>query len=146
MAGTWNKREREQKKQSAKKKKEEKRLERKENSLKGKGLDDMIAYVDEYGNLSDTPPDKNAKPSETIIPPTVANSNALQQQEDPSRKGVITFFDSGKGYGFIKDAQTQESIFVHVNSSAVELKEGLKVSFEVQRGPRGLAAVNIGLA
>ncbi len=141
MAGTWNKREREQKKKNAKKQKEEKRQERKENSLKGKGLDEMMAYVDEYGNLSDTPPDKNAKPSE-IIPPTVANSNALLQA-DPVRKGMITFFDDSKGYGFIRDAQTQESIFVHVNSSAIDLKEGIKVNFEVQRGPKGLAAVNV---
>lgn len=141
MAGTWNKREREQKKRNAKKQKEEKRLERKENSMKGKGLDQMMAYVDEYGNLSDTPPDKNAKPAQ-IIPPTVANSNALQQ-EDPLRKGIITFFDGSKGYGFIRDTQSQESIFVHINASSIELKEGLKVNFEVQKGPRGLAAANV---
>jgi len=141
MAGTWNKREREQKKKNAKKQKEERRLERKENSLKGKGLDEMMAYVDEYGNLSDTPPDKDFKPSE-IIPPTVANSNALQQA-DLVRKGMITYFDETKGYGFIRDAQTQESIFVHINSSSIDLKEGMKVNFEVQRGPKGLAAVNV---
>lgn len=144
MAGTWNKREREQKKKSAKKQKEERRLERKENSLKGKGLDEMMAYVDEYGNLSDTPPDKNAKPVENI-PPTVANSNEMQQN-DPVRKGIITFFDDSKGYGFIRDTQTQESIFVHVSASAVELKKDLKVVFEAQKGPRGLTAVNISLA
>ncbi|MFT3902699.1 MAG: cold shock domain-containing protein [Niabella sp.] len=142
MAGTWNKREREQKKRNAKKQKEERKLERKENSLKGKSMDQMMAYVDEYGNLSDTPPDKNAKPAEVIIPPTVANSNALQQA-DPFRKGIITFFDSSKGYGFIKDAQTQESIFVHVSASPIELKENLKVVFEVERGPKGLVAANI---
>lgn len=142
MAGTWNKREREQKKQNAKKQKEERKQERKENSLKGKGLDQMMAYVDEYGNLSDTPPDRNIKPSEVIIPPTVANSNALQQA-DPVRKGIITFFEGSKGYGFIRDIQTQESIFVHINASSIELKEGLKVNFEVQKGPKGLAATNV---
>ena len=141
MAETWNKREREQKKRNAKKQKAEKKLERKENSSKGKGIDDMIAYVDEYGNLSDTPPDKKQKPS-LPIPPVVANSRALRE-ENASRSGIVTFFDSSKGYGFIKDSQSQESIFVHVNESSVELKEHLRVSFEVQSGPKGLIAVNV---
>lgn len=144
MTVSWNKREREQKKRNAKKQKEEKKQERKENSLKGKKLDDMLAYVDEYGNLSDTPPDKNAKAAEEI-PPTVANSNDLQQKNS-FHEGVITFFDGNKGYGFIKDARSQESIFVHVNEAAVELKEGLKVKFDVQRGPKGWSAVNVDLA
>lgn len=143
MAGTWNKREREQKKKNLKKQKEEKRLERKENSSKGKSLDEMLAYVDEYGNLSDTPPPKNHQAAGDI-PPTVANSNALRQNDLP-RTGLITFFDSKKGYGFIKDRQTQESIFAHVNASNVELKEGLAVTFEVEKGPKGLVAVNISI-
>ncbi|MGC4231453.1 MAG: cold shock domain-containing protein [Niabella sp.] len=143
MAGTWNKREREQKKKNLKKQKEEKKLERKENSSKGKSLDEMLAYVDEYGNLSDTPPQKNPQAVEDI-PPTVANSNALRQNDLP-RTGFITFFDSKKGYGFIKDRQTQESIFAHVNASNVELKEGLAVTYEVEKGPKGLVAVNISM-
>ncbi len=141
MAETWNKRERELKKKNAKKQKEEKRLERKENAEKGKTLDDMLAYVDEYGNLSDTPPDRKAK-VDRPIPPIVRNSNDLNP-ESVIRTGIITFFDSSKGYGFIKDAQSKESIFVHINSSTIELKENLKVSFEVEAGPRGLAAVNV---
>src|SRR5690606_26127675 len=125
MAGTWNKREREQKKKNLKKQKEEKRQERKDNSSKGKSLDEMLAYVDEFGNLSDTPPPKTDRTND-YIPPTVANSNALRQEAAP-RTGVITFFDSAKGYGFIKDRQTQESIFAHVNAAHIELKEGITV-------------------
>ncbi|HLO39291.1 MAG TPA: hypothetical protein VK173_12395, partial [Lacibacter sp.] len=56
MADTWNKKEREKKKQQTKKEKEERKQERKENS-KTKTLDDMLAYVDENGNISATPPD-----------------------------------------------------------------------------------------
>lgn len=144
MGETWNKREREQKKRNAKKQKEEKKLERKENTTKGKSLNDMLAYVDEYGNLSDSPPDKRNRPT-LPIPPTVANSNALNQQ-DALKTGIVTFFDADKGYGFIKETQSQESIFVHVNSSSVELKENLKIMFEIQQTPRGLAAVNVQLA
>ncbi|HYC40123.1 MAG TPA: hypothetical protein VEB63_06495 [Chitinophagaceae bacterium] len=53
----WNKRNREQKKRQARKEKEQRKLERKENSQKGKSLDDMLAYLDENGNLTSTPPE-----------------------------------------------------------------------------------------
>ncbi|ANH80327.1 DNA-binding protein [Niabella ginsenosidivorans] len=142
MGETWNKRERELKKRNAKKKKEERKQERRENTDKGKSLNDMLAYVDEYGNLSATPPEKKSKPLNNDIPPVVANSRDLRN-EDPARTGIITFFDSNKGYGFIKDAVTKESIFVHVNAALVELKENLKVTFEVQKGPKGWVAVNV---
>lgn len=141
MAG-WNKREREQKKRNAKQQKEEKRQERKENSKKGKGLDEMLAYVDDNGNLTDTPPDKRPPADIDSIPPTVANSNALQPT-DTVRKGVVSYFDPAKGYGFIRDLKTQESFFAHINASSIELKVGLNVSFEVQKGPRGFFAANI---
>ncbi|AHF14271.1 cold-shock protein [Niabella soli] len=141
MAESWNKRERELKKKNAKKKKEEKKQERKEHADKGKSFDDMLAYVDEYGNLSATPPDRTHKPI-TDIPPVVANSRALNPV-DNTHTGVVTFYDSNKGFGFIKDTHTGESIFVHVNASAVELKENLKVAFEIERGPKGLIAVNV---
>ena len=143
MGETWNTRERELKKRNAKKKKKEKKQERKENTQKGKSLDDMMAFVDEYGNLSATPPVKKPRPiTNDDIPPVVANSNDLNTAT-AVRTGVITFFDSNKGFGFIKDTQSKESIFVHVNSSSVELKENLKVAFEVERGPKGWVAVNV---
>lgn len=144
MAGTWNKRERENKKQQERKQKEERRLERKENAKKGKGIDDMMAYIDENGNISSTPPDPrrkiviNAEDIEIGVPKQKAIN-----PEDLIRKGTVTFFNHEKGYGFIKDAQTGESIFVHINSSADELKEHTKVIFEVEHGPRGLNAINV---
>ena len=144
MAGTWNKRERENKKQQERKQKEERRQERKENAKKGKGLDDMMAYIDENGNISSTPPDPrkkitvNAEDIEIGVP----KQRAINP-EDLLRKGVVTFFNHEKGYGFIKDLQTQESIFVHINSSADELKENSRVIFEVEKGPKGLNAVNV---
>jgi cold shock CspA family protein len=144
MAGTWNKRERENKKQQERKQKEERRQERKENAKKGKGLDDMMAYIDENGNISSTPPDPrkkitvNAEDIEIGVP-----KQRAMNPEDLLRKGVVTFFNHEKGYGFIKDLQTGESIFVHINSSADELKENSRVIFEVEKGPKGLNAVNV---
>ncbi len=146
MGETWNKREREQKKRNAKKQKDEKKQERKENASKGKSLDEMMAYVDEFGNLSDTPPPKDKRPSSLPIPPTVANSRELNEEAITQRNGIVTFFDGSKGYGFIKDTRTQESIFVHINSSNVDLQQNLKVVFEVQQGPKGLVAVNVSAA
>ena len=60
MADTWNKKEREKKKQQTKKDKAERKQERKE-APKSKDLNDMLAYVDENGNLTTTPPDLSKK-------------------------------------------------------------------------------------
>jgi cold shock CspA family protein len=64
---------------------------------------------------------------------------------DPIRKGTLTFFNDSKGYGFIKDSETKESIFVHINNILEEINEGNIVSFEIERGPKGLVAVNVKL-
>ena len=58
---TFSKKEREKKKLKKKKDKEEKKEERQANAKKGMSLDDMIAYVDENGNLTSTPPDPRKK-------------------------------------------------------------------------------------
>ena len=58
---TFGKKEKEKKKIEKRKLKEEKKEERKANSSSGKGLDDMLAYVDENGNLVDAPPDPKKK-------------------------------------------------------------------------------------
>jgi cold shock CspA family protein len=144
MPPTWNKKEREKKKQQEKKLKEERRLERKENTSKGKGLEDMMAYLDENGNLSSTPPDPRRKI--VVRQEDIEIGVPKQREADPAeliRKGVVTFFNTAKGFGFIKDQQTGESIFVHINSMMEEINEGNQVAFEVEKGPRGLNAVNV---
>jgi CspA family cold shock protein len=61
-------------------------------------------------------------------------------------RGVIKFFNEGKGYGFIK-SDRKESIFVHYSSirgpGNRTLKEGQEVWFDVREGQRGLEAVNV---
>jgi len=144
MAETWNKKDREQRKQKAKKEKAEKMQERKEKDKKG--YDDMIAYLDENGNLSATPPDPRKKVEIKLediqigvpeyVPPT---------QAELTRTGKVTFFNNAKGFGFIKDQVSQESIFVHANNLSVPIKENDKVTFEVEPGQRGPMAVNVKL-
>ena len=146
MGETLNKKEREKKKQQNKKEKAEKRLERKENSKDGNDLDSMLAYMDENGNLSSKPPDPRKKI--TINAEDIDTSVPRQGPVNPAdliRTGIVTFFNDAKGYGFIKDQETQESVFVHVNSLTEAIKENNKVNFEVEMGPKGANAVNVKL-
>ena len=144
MGESWNKKDREQKKQKAKKDKAEKMQQRKENSKKS--FDDMIAYLDENGNLTPKPPDPRKKTEVKLediqigvpeyVPPT---------EEELTRTGKVTFFNTEKGFGFIKDLASQQSVFVHVNSLEFPIKENDKVSFQIEMGQRGAAAVNVRL-
>ena len=140
---TFNKKENEKKKQKKRKDKEEKREERKANTSKGQGLESMLAYVDENGNFSSTPPDPKQK--RVIAQEDIRIGVAKQEDVIPEtvRSGIVAFFNESKGYGFIKDQETQESIFVHVNGLVDPVKENNKVTFEIERTPKGPNAVNV---
>jgi cold shock CspA family protein len=146
MAETWNKKEREKKKQQNKKEKAEKKQERKESTKDGNDLDSMMAYIDENGNLSTTPPDPRKR---IVIKAENIEIGVPKHEFNPDdliRTGTITFFNTEKGYGFIKDLASQESVFVHANALGGELvKENNKVTFEVEMGPKGANAINVKL-
>ncbi|MDQ3073815.1 MAG: cold shock domain-containing protein [Bacteroidota bacterium] len=139
-----NKKEKEKKRQKNKQDKEARKEERKANSSKGKGLDEMLAYVDENGNISSTPPDpaKKKKIDLEDIQIAVPKQEALELSET-TRKGVVTFFNDAKGYGFIKEVGTQDSIFVHVNGLTEQVKQNDKVTFEVEMGQKGPVAIEV---
>jgi cold shock CspA family protein len=140
---TFNKKEVRNNKEKKRKEKEKKKLERK-GSEKSNKLEDMLAYVDENGMITTTPPDENRKKTEL-------NSEdieiSVRKQEDipydPVRKGTVTFFNSSKGYGFIRDAETKETVFVHINNLLEPITEGNLVNFEVEKGPKGYTAVQV---
>ncbi len=143
---TWNKKEAEKKKAKNKKDKEQKKQERKANSKSGNSLDDMIAYVDENGQISSTPPDPDKKSKikvEDIL--TSVPKKGTVDPADSIRKGVISFFNDQKGYGFIRDLETQESIFVHLNGLVDSVKESDMVTFNVEQSPKGLNAYDVKL-
>ncbi len=147
MAETWNKKEREKKKRQNRKEKLERKQERKENQQTGKTLDDMLVYIDENGNFSETPPDPRKKIRVNVE--DIHIGVPKQEETDPAdliREGTITFFNEAKGFGFIRDKETQESIFVHVNGLIDPVEEKSKVIFEVEMGPKGANAVNVKLA
>ncbi len=141
---TWSKKEAEKKKQQKRKEKEQKKEDRKANAKEGKTLEEMFAYVDEYGNITSTPPDPLKKITvktediETGIP-----RNRTVVSNDIIRKGVVTFFNESKGYGFIKDSDSQDSVFVHANGLTEPIKENNKVTFEVEMGKKGPNAVRV---
>ncbi len=140
---SFNKKDVRNKKEKNRKEKEAKKLARKDNERSGH-LDDMIAYVDENGMITSTPPD----PSKRIVTKLEDIEISIPKQDDsqkmdPIRKGSVTFFNDSKGFGFIKDSETQESVFVHVNNLLEPIKEGNMVTFEVEMGQKGPIAVQV---
>ena len=140
---TFNKIEKEKKRlkkrEEKQKKKEARKAEAKENP---QGI--QFAYVDYNGNLTDTPPDPSMKvkvDAESIeigIP-----KKEEREEEDPTRKGKVSFFDSSKGFGFIIDAENQEKYFVHVSGLLEDIQENDKVQYELERGQKGMNAVRV---
>ncbi|MCS6930074.1 MAG: cold shock domain-containing protein [Saprospiraceae bacterium] len=60
--------------------------------------------------------------------------------------GKVKFFNEAKGFGFIVDAATGEDVFVHVSGLIDKIREGDLVTFDLQRGKKGMNAVNVRLA
>lgn len=141
---SFNKREQEKRRQKKKKDKLQRKEERKGEKIQD--FDDMIAYVDEFGNITDTPPDPSEK--EKINVEDIEIAVPKQEPIDPAdliRTGVVTYYNQSKGYGFIKDLDSQESIFFHVNGLLDEVQERDKVNFETEMGQKGLNAIKVKL-
>jgi cold shock CspA family protein len=141
---TFNKKEVKNKKEKKRKEKEKKRAIRKESGKSS--FDDMIAYVDEFGKISSTPPD----PAKKIIidPSSIELGNTKSdpsEKPDYIRKGVVTFFNDSKGFGFIRDMESKQSVFVHANNLNDKIKENNIVTFEIGKGPKGATALNVSL-
>ena len=62
------------------------------------------------------------------------------------KEGIVKFFNDSKGYGFIKDPETEEEYFVHVSGVVDEIRENDRVTFDLQEGKKGLNAVNVKLS
>ena len=139
---SFGKKEKEKKKKKKKQEKLQKREERKSNPKSG-SLDDMIAYVDEEGNFTDTPPEPGKKKKIDADSIEVSVPKKAESANPTVRTGRIEFFNDAKGYGFIKELDTQEKYFVHINGLLEEVKERDKVSFELERGMKGMNAVRV---
>lgn len=67
------------------------------------------------------------------------NFNAMQ-------KGTVKFFNESKGFGFITNSATGEETFVHVSGLIDNIREGDAVSYDLERGKKGMNAVNVKLS
>jgi cold shock CspA family protein len=143
---TFSKKEKEKKRLKKSQDKREKAEDRKANFVKGKTLEDMMAYIDEYGNITSTPPDPTKKLKIKSEDVQIAIPKQADIVQEIVRNGIVGFFNEAKGYVFIKDMQTQESIFVHVNNLTEPIKENNKVTFEIEPGAKGPTAVKVKLS
>ncbi len=57
--------------------------------------------------------------------------------------GTVKFFNNSKGFGFITPDDGSKDVFVHQNGLTDEIREGDKVSYEVEESPKGLNAINV---
>ena len=139
---TVDKRENE-KKRLARRAEKQKRKEEKKLSPKANSLDDMIAYVDDNGMITSTPPTENIK-KEEIKQEEIVISTPKKEKEVPTvMKGRVEFFNTSKGFGFIKDLSGTEKYFFHVNNVMADISENDIVTFDLERGIKGMNAVNI---
>ncbi len=139
---TFNKNEKEKKRLKKREDKRKKKEAKKAEKIPGQGI--QFVYVDHYGNLTDTPPDPAMKvdvDAESIVIGIPKKEEA--EEEDPVRKGKVSFFDPSKGFGFIIDSENQEKYFTHVSGIIDEITENDKVSFELEKGLKGMNAVKV---
>lgn len=140
----------------SKSEKEKKRLKRREDKQKKKearklaakerGGGIQFAYVDHNGHLTDTPPDPSLKvkvDAESIVLGIPKKEETDEDKFDPVRNGKVSFFDFSKGFGFIIDSVNQEKYFTHVSGLIDEIDENDMVSFELEKGLKGMNAVRV---
>ena len=141
---TFNKIEKEKKRlkkrEEKQKKKDARKAESKENP---QGI--QFAYVDYNGNLTDTPPDPTlkVKVEAESIEIGVPKKEDREEEAPVDRQGKVSFFDTSKGFGFIIDTTSQEKFFVHVSGVLEEIAENDKVTFELEKGLKGMNAVRV---
>jgi|SRR5690606_32835968 cold shock CspA family protein len=138
---SFNKKDVRNKKEKKRKEKAAKKLAKKDGEKSS--FDDMIAYVDENGVITDQPIDPSTKTEIKLEDIAVSVPKGSDEEVDPIRKGTITFFNESKGFGFIKDLETKQDVFVHANNVIGEIKEGNLVTYEVEMGQRGPNAVRV---
>ena len=142
---TVGKRENE-KKRLAKREEKLKKKESKKLSGSSNSFEDMIAYVDENGMITDTPPTPNNKPQEVDM--STIEVSTPRRTEEPIElvhEGRIEHFNVSKGYGFVKDLKNAEKYFFHISGLIDNIIENNIVTFELEKGSRGMNAVKIKL-
>ncbi len=147
---TYSKSEKEKKRLKKREDKQKKKEARKAEAAeaKEKGIGIQFAYVDYNGNLTDTPPDPSEKiqvKAESIEISVPKMAEGEREAFNPVRQGKVSFFDSSKGFGFIIDSVNEEKYFTHVSGLIDTIAENDNVTFELEKGQRGMNAVKVKL-
>lgn len=147
MAENQAKKEQKKKKTLAKQDKAARAEQRRQNSDKGKNLEELFAYVDEYGNLSSSPPDPSKKRTinaDDIVFQSAPRTETADEAET-ARKGKVTYYSDAKGFGFITDSETSDRIFAHVSELLQPVKEGDMVTYFSQKNEKGFFATKVSI-
>ena len=140
---TFSKKEKEKKRLKKRKDKLLKKEERKASS-EGGGLDSMMAYIDENGMITDTPPDPAVKKKKIDASQIEIGIPKKSESDEPEiRTGKVAFFNDAKGFGFINDSASGEKYFVHINGCIDQVVENDSVTYDLERGMKGMNAVNV---
>ncbi|MCB0489987.1 MAG: cold shock domain-containing protein [Cyclobacteriaceae bacterium] len=62
------------------------------------------------------------------------------------KQGTVKFFNRTKGFGFVREDESNEEYFVHVTGLVDEVRENDKITFELKEGKKGLNAINVRIA
>ena len=140
MAISPSKKELEKKKGQKRKEKQQRKEERKAGG--NKSFEDMIAYVDENGMITDAPPDPDKK-MEVDLELIAISTPKKEVTEEAAQEGAVEHFNPDRGYGFIRERSGAEKYFFHISQAPPGIAEGDAVTFELEWGDRGMNAVNI---
>lgn len=143
-SNSFNKREVEKRKQEKRKEKQQRKEERKNNPTNS--FEDMIAYVDVNGVITDTPPDLTDKSTVDIEDIEISVPKKTEADVVEDFTGRVEYFDQTKGFGFIKDRASVNKYFFHKSNADADIKENNIVSFKLERGARGMNAVEVKIA
>ena len=138
---SFNKKEVRDKQLKKRKEKEKRKQERKEQGKSS--FDDMIAWVDENGQICSEPPSLDNKEEIKAENIEVSVPKGGARNQNKLIEGKVVNYDDTKGFGFISSNDLSESVFFHINDCETEIKVGDKVGFETEKGPKGLKAINV---
>src|SRR5690606_36590823 len=109
---------------------QERREQNKASNNKGKALEEMFAYVDEFGNLSDTPPTQPYKfKKEDLMRP--------EDLEDEYYYGKVFYYNEEGHYGFIRDNLSRETVYFNDKLAGMVLTANQKVKYKYIRTKQG---------
>jgi cold shock CspA family protein len=139
---SFNKRDKEKQRQKEKQEKKDKMEERRATQSKGKSLEDMMAYIDENGNIVSTPPDPSRKVEFNLEDIEIGVPKMKEAEADVPNEGKIDHFDSSKGFGFIIQNNGLK-VFFHISQTTYPVKEGDVVNYSLEKGPKGWVAIGV---